>query len=412
VIRACAGAGALIVCFGVHTPAFGQTFAHRGFVQGLLSAYPQTTERDDTRVLFDTLARWEPGVKKGAWRFDAAFEGRMDTHDLTRHSADVSYWDRSIQRPALSVARLSGSWARGPLTIEAGKQPVRWGKTDILVPTDRFAPRDYLTVVDAELLNVTAARMTAASASNSLEVVITPRMTPSRAPLLDQRWLAIPPVAAGFSIVDAGSDVPEGTQYGVRWNRVGARLEHSLSFFRGFDHLPTFGATPSGMPAQIAITRHHAQLTSAGADVAMPLRWLTLKAEAAWLDSSTPGAADFVLYVVQAERQRGEWLFIGGYAGEYVVHNGTPFRYDADRGLARAFIGRASLTIDTNRSLFFEAVARQDGDGLYGRVEYTQALHGNWRATATGVGFAGEADDFLGRQRRNSFVRIMLRYSF
>ena len=407
-----AGACALVVWLAVYTPAFGQTFTHRGFVQGALTTYPQTTERDDTQVVFDTLARWEPGIKKGAWRFDGAFEGRMDTHDMTRHSAAVSYWDRSIQRPALSVARLSGSWGHGPFTVEAGKQPVRWGKTDILVPTDRFAPRDYLTVVDAELLNVTAGRLTFASASNSLEVVVTPRMTPSRAPLLDQRWVSIPPAAAQLSIVDAGSDVPDGAQYGVRWNRVGTRLEHSLSFFRGFDHLPTFAARPTGVPAQIAISRYHAQLTSAGADVAVPLRWITLKAEAAWLDSNTAGAGDFVLYVIQAERQVGEWLFIAGYAGEHVMHEGTPFRYAADRGLARALVGRASLTIDTNRSIFFETVARQNGDGFFGRVEYTHALNGHLRATATGVGFAGDEEDFLGRQQSNSFARITLRYSF
>ena len=31
--------------------------------------------------------------------------------------------------------------------MEAGKQLIRWGKTDILNPTDRFAPRDFLTVL-------------------------------------------------------------------------------------------------------------------------------------------------------------------------------------------------------------------------------------------------------------------------
>jgi len=402
----------LLVLLVGSAPAAAQTFTQRGFVQGVLTGYPWTTPRDDTRVVADTLGRWEPGVRAGSWRLDGAFEGRLDTHDMTQHSAEVTYWDRSLQRPALSVARLTASWARGPLTIEVGKQLVRWGKTDILVPTDRFAPRDYLTVVDADWLGVTAARVTLAKASNSLDLVVTPRMTPSRTPLFDQRWVALPPSAGPFVLVDDGASFPDGAQFGVRWNRVGSRLEHSISFFRGFDHLPIFSARPTGRPAEIAIRRDYAALTSVGADVAVPTRWVTLKAEAAWLDGRTHDAGEYVLYVVQAERQRGEWLFVGGYAGEYERRQGTPFRYSADRGLTRAFIGRASLTIDTNRSLFFEAVARQDGDGFYGRFEYTHALPHGWRATAAAVAFAGDDDDFLGRQERNSFARLTLRYSF
>jgi hypothetical protein len=393
-------------------PAVAQTVTQRGFVQGVLTGYPQTTPRDDRRAVIDTLGRWEPGIRAGSWRFDGALEGRLDTHDMTRHSAEVTYWDRSLQRPALSIARVTGSWARGPLTIEAGKQPVRWGKTDILVPTDRFAPRDYLTVVDADWLGVTAARVTLSQASNSLDLVVTPRMTPSRTPLFDQRWVAVPPAAVPFVLVDEGAEFPDGSQLGIRWNRVGGRLEHSISFFRGFDHLPIFAVRPTGRPAEIAIRRLYAELTSVGADVAVPTRWVTLKAEAAWLDGRTHDAGEYVLYVVQAERQRGEWLFVGGYAGEYELRPGTPFRYSADRGLTRAFIGRASLTIDTNRSLFVEAVARQNGDGFYGRFEYTHALPHGWRATATAVAFAGEEGDFLGRQERNSFGRVTLRYSF
>ena len=391
-------------------PAAAQAVTHRGFVQGVLTGYPQTTPRDDTRVILDTLGRWEPGIRAGSWRFVGALEGRLDTHDLT--SAEVTYWDRSLQRPALSIAGLSGSWSRGPLTIEAGKQWVRWGKTDILVPTDRFAPRDYLTVTDADWLGVTAGRVTFSKASNSLDLVVTPRMTPSRTPLFDQRWVGVPPVALPLTLVDEGAEFPGGAQFGVRWNRIGRRLEHSVSFFRGFDNLPIFAATPTGRPAEVAIRRQYAELTSVGGDIAVPTRWLTLKAEAAWLDGRTHDAGEYVLYVVQGERQVGEWLFVGGYAGEYERRQGTPFRYSADRGLTRAFTGRASLTIDTNRSLLFEAVARQNGDGFYGRFEYTQALPHGLRATASAVAFAGDEDDFLGRQELNSFGRITLRYSF
>ena len=402
---------ALLALLLACTSASAQTLTHRGYAQGAVVAFPQTASNDDTRVVLDALARFESTIKTGSWRFDGGFDARMDSHEMTQRSAEVTYWDRSIQRPAFAVSRLSATFARGPFTVEAGKQFIRWGKTDIVVPTDRFAPRDYLTGVDAELLGVTAGRLTVSSSSNSLELVITPRMTPSRAPLLDQRWLSLPPAAAQLSLVDDGSEIPREPQYGVRWNRLG-RVEHSVSFFRGFDHLPTFSGRPGDSPMELRVRRQYAQMTSVGADVAAPLAWVTLKGEAAWFGSETPDAAEYLLYVIQAERQSGEWLFIGGYAGEYLKRAGTPFRYAPDRGLSRAFIGRASLTIDTNRSLVFEGVVRQDAAGFYGRTEYTHAFSGNWRATATATVFGGSDDDFLGRYQRNSFGRLTVRYSF
>ena len=76
---------------------------------------------------------------------------------VAERSPNVSYLNRETQRPA--VSRLSVSWGHGPVTIELGKQFGRWGKIDILNPTDRFTPRDYLTVIDATVLAVTAARL-------------------------------------------------------------------------------------------------------------------------------------------------------------------------------------------------------------------------------------------------------------
>jgi hypothetical protein len=55
---------------------------------------------------------------------------------------------------------------------------IRWGKADILNPTDRFAPREYLNVVDNDFLGITAARLTYATTSNSLDLVWVPRLTP------------------------------------------------------------------------------------------------------------------------------------------------------------------------------------------------------------------------------------------
>ena len=406
ILTACAAALFTVIA----GPAPAQTITHDGFAEVVVTLYPQTAPNDTTRAIAAPRLRWNPSAKWSTWRLDGSFEARTDSHDMT--SATATYTDRTSRRPALAVRRWSASWARGPLTVEVGKQFVRWGKTDIVIPTERFAPKDYMEVVTTDTLAVTAARATVANSAGSLDVVVTPWMTPSRLPLFDQRWVVAPAAAQGLPLRDAGAQFPDGPQIGARLNRIARRGEFSVSAFRGYNHLPQFLTTVVPAPLRVDVVREYPQLTSVGADASVDLPWLTLKGETAWFGSSTPGTEEFVLYVLQAERQVGEWLFIGGYAGEHVTEKGTKPRFAPDRGLAKAMVGRASYTIDTNRSLVFEGVLRQNGDGFSARGEYSQAMGPHMRLTGGVRLIRGEPDDFLGQYRRNSSASIAWRYSF
>ena len=119
-----------------------------------------------------------------------------------------------------------------------------------------------------------------------------------------------------------------------------------------------------------------------------------------------------MLWVVQLERQTGEWVFVGGYAGEVVTERRNLLPFAPDRGVARALLGRASYTIDPNRSVAFEGALRRSGDAGYARGEYSQAYGQHWRATVAGTLIRGEPTDFIGQYRRNSHVTLSLRYSF
>ncbi len=97
-----------------------------------------------------------------------------------------------------------------------------------------------------------------------------------------------------------------------------------------------------------------------------PLRWFTVKAEAGYFWTTDDRTDDYGSYVLQLERQSGEWLFVGGYAGEFVTERRTA--RDAplgsfERGMTKSFLGRGLYTIDVNRSLTFEGGVRQDGRG-------------------------------------------------
>ena len=404
---------ALVVALATGSSAAAQTVSQRGFLEGAGVAFAEKAPNDPTQLISDARAREEVFVKPAPWiQFAGGLDLRANSHDQVADRWRLDFSDRGTLRPRVSVRRLSATLTRGPLTIDIGKQFIRWGKTDIVTPTDRFAPRDFLNVVDTEFLAVTGVRGVAQRGSNTIEVVWVPRFTPSRVPIVDQRWTVAPATTAPIRFVDAGAALPAGSSEGVRWNHAGATVEYSASFFNGFNHLPNIEAGPTGQPGEVALTRAYPAIRMYGADIAMPIQLFTVKGETAYFTSSSPATDEYVLYGLQVERQSGEWLFVVGYAGEKVTNKRSTLTFAPDRGLSRAVVARVSYTVDANRSVAFEGAVRQNGAGYYAKAEYSQARAQHWRATLTGVALGGDADDFLGQYRRNSHAAVTLRYSF
>jgi hypothetical protein len=399
---------------GLATPfvLFAQTdFQQQGYIEWRGFGFPQTTYNDSAHVVGEALVHYDVTYGFGPrWKLTGGTETRMDTHHQTEREFRLNIDDRGRQRPNFSIRRVSIVHDRGPVTIEIGKQLIRWGRADILNPTDRFAPRDFLTVVDDDVLAVHAVRVLVERKSDSLEFVAQPLFTPSRTPLLNQRWTVLPEQVRGIPVNDHGGRVPGGTQWGARWNHLGRGYEMSLSFFDGHNHLPLLERSSNGR--EIDFRRFFPQMRMYGADAAIPFKSLTLKTEAAYFTSKTPQADEYALYVIQLEGQSGEWSFVGGYAGEAVTRRRSQLNFAPDRGLARAFLGRASYNIDSSRSVAMETAIRENGSGLWLKSEYSEAWGKNWKGTISFTLIRGEPTDFLGQYRRNSFFSLALRYSF
>ena len=114
-----------------------------------------------------------------------------------------------------------------------------------------------------------------------------------------------------------------------------------------------------------------------------------------------------MLYVIQLERQSGEWQFVGGYAGEAVTDAARRATFAPDRGLTRVDrrAGRRTRSIRTAASRS-RARSGRTADGVYAKAEYSQAAASTGAPRVAGVLIGGEADDFLGQYRRNSHVAL------
>jgi hypothetical protein len=376
--------------------------------------YPQTTPQDDERVILEALFRIEPAFKPVEWlTLSGSIDARIDTMEQVEREWRFDVRDRTIQRPPLSLRHARATLRKGTLTADLGKQFVRWGKADILNPTDRFAPRDFLEVTDDEFLAVIGARGLYERGAHTVDVVWVPTFTPSRTPLIGRRWAPLQPQTLGASgFIDLDPRFPDRSQYGARWNVLGPGFEFSFSYFDGFNHLPQFTALPPAGTTLVALRRTYAPLRMGGADAAVPLRWFTVKGEIASLFTTSDEADDVVVYVVQLERQSGELSLVAGYAGEIVTERRSTFDFAPDRGLTRAFLGRAGYTISATSDVSFEAAVRQNFDGVWIKGQYSEAIGAHWRATFAGAAIGGDQRDFIGQYRRNSHLLATLRYSF
>ena len=395
-------------------PASAQELTIRGFGDVQSAVYPQITPQDDDRIAVDGRFRVEPAYRPASWLvLSGSLEARADNLELADRRWRLDARDRGQRRPALGLRQAGATIRKGTIAVDLGKQFIRWGRADILNPTDRFAPRDFLEVTDDEFLAVTGARVQYERGSHVFDVAWVPLFTPSRIPLPEGRWAAaIPQTLSAGGFVDAGPVFPRRGQYGARWNVRGSGYELSVSYFDGFNHLPQFTTQPVPGQPLVAVQRTYAPIRMGGADAAVPFRWFTVKGEVAWLLSSTTTADDVVLYVVQLERQAGELSLVGGYAGEVVTEKRSMFTFAPDRGLTRAFLGRAGYTLGPTRDLAFEAAVRQNLDGVWVKAQYSEALDAHVRWTIAGTIIGGDERDFIGQYRRNSHLLATLRYSF
>jgi hypothetical protein len=296
------------VFFLLSAAAWGQAFTQQGFVETDFFAFPQIVPNDHGYFVGDFLARWDASYKPAPWiTFSGGLEAQTDTHLDTERSFRFDVTDRGLLRPAFSLRSGEVTLHKGHVTLDLGKQFIRWGKADILNPTDRFAPRDYLNVVDADFLGVLAARGTVEYKGTSVDLVWTPRFTPSRIPLIDQRWAVVPP-GSPANIANAATDFPGGGQYGARINHVGRGYEVSASMFEGYNNMPLLVPILNPVSQTLYVERFYPKIRSYGTDAAIPLRFVTLKTEAAWFQSreesvNAPRSDNYGMWIGQLERQ-------------------------------------------------------------------------------------------------------------
>ena len=400
--------------------AGGQGLEYRGFLETSARIFPYVRTQDSGRVIGDALFRLEAGYRPRTWLLvEAGLDARADTHRQVDRSPGLTWWDRGFERPALAVRRMNFTLRGGRFTAQFGKQVIRWGAAGILNPTDRFAPRDYLSVVESEVLPVTAARASYETVDMRIEFVAAPRMTPSRSPLARQRWAPLPvDYPPNAEILQPEPPYPNRAQWGVHLSRAWGKLDYSFNFFDGNDHAPLGDqALISVQPWVALITRRYPRIRMYGGDLVYTARYVTLRAESAYFASKpeAPGVGrgdDYALYVIEAERQSGKVQWTVAYANKALLEDRKSYSFDPQRSLAGCFLGRLHWGWRSNYTLGIEGAVRQSGGAWLSRAVLTRSWGPHLTTKFNITWIYGAAGDFLGQFRRNSYGSFTDRYSF
>ena len=419
--------------------AFGQkALEFGGLLEESVQIYAWRPNRPDTYAAgIGHFQLWSRTAINSRLSWRGTFDFRLDTHrDVDRHRwSDFS--DRRLRQPAGAVSELYVDMKLSHVDLRLGKQQIRWGRADGFNPTDNLIPYDYLDTFSDRRIAVPAVKADAYLARAHFEAAWVPFYTPTRLPLLGQRWFPrlpssvriVPapgagPVDVDLTYRDLGGPLPARTfgngQWGVRYNQIVPSAEFSLSYLDGFDDIAFFRtvSTPVAPPALqrpqalVDFHREYYRVKVAGADFASQIGPFAIRGEAAYFDQTDPNNLDHLLFVIGLDKTWGDWFAIVQYAGQKVngrVQNAAIF---PDLGLRSTMIYRIERTLRPSRSIEIKGALRlRDGD-FFVQPLYNVALSNKWRLKIGATIFAGALDSYLGQFRGNSHLNLQLIYTF
>jgi hypothetical protein len=407
-----------------------------GFVEQFGLFYARRPNASDTLAAAQArLHLWGRAPLGGRLRLHGSWDGRLDTHRDVDRGRWLDFSQRRLREPGGAVSELYVDAKLGRMDLRIGSQQIRWGRADGFNPTDNAVPYGYLDLFSDARIAVPAAKADLYTGKARFEAAWIPFFTPTRLPLLGQRWFPHLPATVraapepGAEPVDVDLVYREGArrfpartlangQWGVRYNQLVPRAEFSVSYFDGFDDLPLFRTSAvadrgAARPrAIVVLDREYHRVRIVGADFASSLSRFGIRGEAAYFARSAPNQRDYALFVFGIDRAWGDWSTIVQLAGQHapVAEGAAPVF--PELGMRSTLLFRIERTLSPAASFEVKGAARlRDGDFML-RPLYTRSLSNRWRLRLGATLIGGPEEGFFGQYRDSSRAELELRYTF
>jgi len=352
--------------------------AHAGEIQSSVRASTWSSSRTlDDESLLAPLQVWlradhSMQAETLALRLYAEGWGELET----RSPSDADRWDGRVRE---AYAQLS----TGSLEIRGGVQIIAWGRADAINPTDNLAPRQ-LTLLTREpedqRFGAPALRASWYGGPMSASVIWLAGFEPSELPL---------PPGAHFAVQEPEH---EARQWAARLEYVGGELEGSLSWFDGYDVLPS-----RAVSALQTIHLLHERVRVAGFDLAKTIGRYGVRAEAAY--SSPVSSKVGAIFAKQSQ-----WYVVAGgdrTFGEYFNVNLQAYYRNVTASAIPSGLDHSHLAVARSLAIATQQLNATDV-GLSFRIS-NQWLNETLEASISGV---------ASLTRSGHLLRPIIRYRF
>ena len=316
----------------------------------------------------------------------------------------------------------------GSLDVRVGEQIIAWGRADRLNPTDNLTPRNFTLLVPEDgdqRTGTTGIKATYHLAGFPLTGVWLPTFQPHVVPIETPR--------DPFILLPRQLPREPVSQYAVRLEQTGSKVDWSLSFFDGFDLYPDLQVVGMTLTTvSVAQTYHRVQII--GADAATVWGPYGLRAEAAYTftehSSDNQVKSPFFYMVVGADRTflvnlNINLQFVLRVISDYQnpIDVASPARRPVaiQQATLNSQLDRVqeSITLRVSKKWLGETLETEVGSivGLV-RLDYAvrpkvkYAITDRLRLTAGGDIFRGPSPSFFGRLRNTSTAYVELRWDY
>ncbi len=333
---------------------------------------------------------------------------------------------RDLEKPRSRLRELYWRLDYEPFELKVGRQLVVWGRADGLNPTDNLSQRDFTLLVPEDgdqRYGNDAAQLSINTEHGQFSGLLFAHGASYTLPLQ--------PLANVNYAVDTS---PTRPQWAFKWEANGEGVDGSLSYFRGVDPMPDLSIAGFGQDGlTVSVQSHPVQIL--GADISLTQGDAVWRAEAAWMETESDGAADFL------HKKRQAWL-VGG--AEWTFPNATTFGVQGSLQHVLDFKDPDSLMNPVEREIAWrqaatshQTAATQVGmtwrlasrwlndtlmaetsgvvvwparDGVW-RTKLNYALNDHWNFQTGADYYFGPDHSFFGQLSKNSLVYVQLRLS-
>jgi hypothetical protein len=314
--------------------------------------------------------------------------------------------------------------------LHLGKQIIAWGRADGINPTDNVSPRDFTLLLpfeDDQRFGTTALKLDLyLSEEHTLSVLAAPLFEPSEIPLPATLTISERTPAHTLS----------NTQRGVRLNKAGQGFDWSISYFRGFNLLPTAWLPASGAGGSV-LELHYDRIDAFGADFARNFGRFGVRGEVAHIDIADRGGraldvrSAYLFWIIGVDRTFYEYLnvnlqFFRRRARNYQPPATASGPEASSAGLLNTLVAAQPARVsngisfrvshqwlnETLQAEIFAAINLTGHDNSFVRPLLTYAFNDRWKGTIGAELYSGTANSQYGSLKRNRSAFVELRYGF